>query len=165
MSNTETKSRTQRVAFSGGAADFSITFTLPGGDTQVIKDHRDLPGETITHALQYGIRRLYQDGLSGSIRNGEEADDAAQALIEKFISGDWTTSRASGPKAPTMESVATTIVKAKYPKAKADEVKAKVATLLDEEADPARFAIVKKAFAKAKAEWEERQGVADDIDI
>lgn len=165
---TETKTtvtRTRRVAFTGAPAEFSVEFTLPSGEKVTIGPHTNWPGATITKALQYGITQLYQDGLARGKAEGPATDDDAKELIARFESGDWSSARGSGDGRPTMESVARAIVRAKYPKLKAseDEFKSKVVALLDESADPARFAKVKAEYDRQFAAWEAARAV--DVDI
>ncbi len=110
MTKTQTiKTRETRVIFTGSDASFGVAFKLPGGEIVTIADHTLLPGATITHALQYGIRRLYQDGLAGAIKDGADADSAARDLIARFESGNFTRRSAGGV---TMEKVARAAIRA-----------------------------------------------------
>jgi hypothetical protein len=162
----EKAKRETRVAFvvgSDGAFE-SVTFKKPGGES-VTLPRAEFASKTLDHALMYGVRRLYQDGLAGEIKDGGNADEAAQTLIDRMVSGDWTTRRGPSDGRPTMESVARAIVAAKYPAlAKSgDEFKSKVVALLDESADAARYAKVRGAFDAAMATWEASR--ATDVDI
>ena len=95
----ETKAtKTQRVTFDGDI----ITFVFPGGK-KVTTERSKLPQASRDHAEEYGIRRVLQDGLSGAIRDGEEADGAAERLWTQLTTGDWTRTRNASGK-PTLDA-------------------------------------------------------------
>lgn len=148
------KSRTQRVVFVGEADDNvlaafgSATFKLPGG-SEVSLTFDSIAMASLAHALRYGFRRLFQDGLAGAIQDGEDADEAAEALIEKMRTGDWSRSRSG--RGITMQSVAATLYKIAFKNKHgkmpdAETTKAGVTKLLDSEGNPTGYAKVKERF-------------------
>ncbi len=146
--------RVRRVEFIDG----SIMFTLPGGEVQAFSES-EFHAASLRKALEYGITRLFQDRLAGDIKDGADADATAKAIIERFISGDWGTTRKSASTGLTLESVALDMVKSAA-KAKGRSLTAKEAKDLATQvlADEARLPKVQAELARRKAE-------ADDMDL
>lgn len=161
---TPVAKRETRVQFDGGDINTgSVTFKLPGGG-EVSQSFARYPQATITHALQYGLRRLYQDGLAGAIKDGADADEAARGLIDRFQSGDFSRSRTA--QGVSMQSVARSLVtmalRAKLGKApSAEQVKAAVTRVLDVDGNPTGYAKVALEYQRQLA----AQDAAEDLGI
>ena len=142
------KTREQRVTFETVGGVRKVHFKMPGGKV-VTRAVADLPEATRTHALEYGIRRVFQDGLSGRIKDGESADDVADDLIARFDSGDWAGRRGGGDGKQTIDAFARSLAKNSLGKdADKDAVNAKVA---EYRANPKAWAIVERRYAEAFA--------------
>jgi len=121
-------------------------------------DLGDLPTASIGHVLTYGITQVLQDALAGE----EDKAAAAEAIVAKLTSGDFTRSRSA--QGPTMQSVAakmvTQVLRAQLGKAPTAElVKAAATKVLDEEGNPKGYAAVKAQYDKERADWEALQGL------
>jgi len=142
--------RETRVEF----VDGGVNFKLPGGNVVGLRFDA-LPKSTMDHAFQYGLRRLYQDGLAGAIKDGADADEAAQGLIDRFASGDFSRSRsAQGMSlASVAKEMAAAAIRAKHGKAGTPEqIKSVALQLLDLRA------------AQVQAEFDRRKAASEDLD-
>lgn len=155
-----TTKRVRRVA----VGPTSVTFTLPSGESVTV-ERAAFHADSNERAWAYGVTQLYQDSLARGKDEPKATDDDARSAIARFESGDWKATRGAGDGRPTMEGVARAIVSAKYPTLpkSGDEFKGKVTLLLDESADPARYAIVVREYDKAVANWEATRGVEVEI--
>ena len=148
MSETETTAKAKvtretRVFFAGEAKDFTVAFVLPSGLRTDPVDHQTFADETLLHALQYGIKQLYQD----SVAKFDGSDLVARDHILRFTSGDWSGTRSD--TGPTMAKTARRLLTAN--KVKGDDMKAKLAKILDP-THPG-YATVKAEYEKELAAW------------